>query len=233
MHSGLGAQRGCCIAMVPRRKRVKAVLRTRRTEAKIKPRYIYGTQSKDELWCRSWRAVFLRSKWSSESVSHPMAWLFFLALPVLSSRVIFSLYSISLVISGWFPHHELTTQELCGVLCTGQGQTFHLGLLCIALCMLGLANSLRLNELNGVKSLQWWLHALLSRCGFRAIFFDSCLFKIPNFCQLELPTPSHPYMILWCALFVEFGVAAFFFEMFPQSQHLAGLQSESLQRFYH
>lgn len=50
MHSGPWAQRGCCVAMEPRRERIKAVFRTRKTDNKIKPCYIYGIRDKNELW---------------------------------------------------------------------------------------------------------------------------------------------------------------------------------------
>lgn len=78
--------------------------------------------------------------------------IFFLGLPVLSSRVIFALYSISLGTSEAFLIiNSLDRVAHIGVLYTGQEQTFHLGLLCIAFHILGLANSLRLN---GIKSLR-------------------------------------------------------------------------------
>lgn len=53
----------------PRRKRVKAVLSTRKTEAKIKPCCFYGTACKGEPQGRTCCTWVLRSKWSSDSVS--------------------------------------------------------------------------------------------------------------------------------------------------------------------
>lgn len=77
---------------------------------------------------------------------------FFLSFAVLSSRVIFALYSISLGISEAFLIMNSPDRDThIGILYTGQGQTFHLGLLCVAFHVLGLANSLRLN---GIKSLR-------------------------------------------------------------------------------
>ena len=158
--------------------------------------------------------------------------LFFSALPVLSSRVIVALYSISLRISEAFLITNSPDRDThIGILYTGQEKTFHLGLLCIAFLMLGLSNSLRLN---GIKSLRWQLHARLSRCGFRAVLVDSCSFKISNFaswnCQLFYPYVSSGRDFVLCIF--EFGVAAFFFEMSSQLQRLTGLQPYLLQRFY-
>jgi len=78
--------------------------------------------------------------------------IFFLALPVLLSRVIFALYSVSLGISEAFLIVNSPDRDTpIDILCTGRGQTFHLGLVCTAFNMLGLANSL---TLDGIKSLR-------------------------------------------------------------------------------
>lgn len=77
--------------------------------------------------------------------------IFFLALPVLSSSVAFALYSINLGISEASLIMNLPDRDThIDILYTGLEQTFHLGLLCLAFHVLGLANSLRLN---GIKSL--------------------------------------------------------------------------------
>lgn len=57
-HSELWVQRGCCVAMEPRKERIKAVFRTKKTDNKIKPCYIYDIRDKNKLWGKTWSTGF-------------------------------------------------------------------------------------------------------------------------------------------------------------------------------